>query len=84
MVLLAVVASPRPLHAEQVPPPPPKEAGAPGPASVGWDPAVRHGTLPNGLRYVLKRSSWEPGRLAARMVLGAGTASERDDERGLA
>jgi len=65
---------------------------APAPAA-GWpqassdipaDPAIRFGTLANGMRYAIMRNATPPGQAALRMRIDAGSLSERDDQKGLA
>src|SRR3569623_1396091 len=48
------------------------------------DPAVRFGTLPNGLRYAIMHNETPSDGVAMRMRIGAGALQERDDEQGLA
>jgi len=48
------------------------------------DPAVRWGTLPNGLRYAVRPNAEPKGRVSLRLLVAAGSLHERDDERGLA
>ncbi|WP_138223141.1 M16 family metallopeptidase [Nibricoccus aquaticus] len=48
------------------------------------DPALIQGTLPNGLRYVIRRNAEPRDRVTLRLVVAAGALHERDDERGLA
>ncbi|MGC4071256.1 MAG: insulinase family protein [Nibricoccus sp.] len=48
------------------------------------DPAIVQGTLPNGLRYVIRRNAEPRDRVTLRLVVAAGALQERDDERGLA
>jgi zinc protease len=48
------------------------------------DPALIQGTLPNGLRYVIRRNAEPRDRVTLRLVVAAGSLHERDDERGLA
>ena len=48
------------------------------------DPAVVQGTLPNGLRYVIRRNQEPRDRVTLRLLVAAGSLHERDDERGLA
>ncbi len=49
------------------------------------DPALRFGTLPNGMRYAIRQQHHAPGR-ACRCVSVSTTGSlmERDDEQGIA
>ncbi len=67
--------------------------GAAGAAAAPWaavpsdqapDPALRAGTLPNGLRYVILPNAEPRGRVSLRLLVSAGSLQERDDERGLA
>src|SRR3982751_3670392 len=48
------------------------------------DPAVRFGTLPNGLRYAIMHNETPSDGVAMRMRIGAGSIAERDEEQGLA
>lgn len=48
------------------------------------DPAIRFGTLPNGLRYAIKPNAEPRGRTVLRLLVLTGSLHERDDERGLA
>lgn len=57
--------------------------GAPT-APIPLDPAVRAGTLPNGLRYVVRRNARPKDRVELRLVINAGSVLEDDDQRGLA
>ncbi len=54
------------------------------PDSLGWDPAIRRGTLDNGLSYLVERVTIPPGRIEVRLIVAGGSSLERDDERGLA
>jgi zinc protease len=61
--------------------------GAQAPASsapVPRDPAVRAGTLPNGLRYLIRRNGKPEKRAELRLVVNAGSILETDAQRGLA
>ncbi|HEX7122037.1 MAG TPA: pitrilysin family protein, partial [Gemmatimonadaceae bacterium] len=53
-------------------------------AVIPLDSAVRHGTLPNGLRYYVRRNSRPENRLELRLVVNAGSVLEDDDQKGLA
>lgn len=55
-----------------------------GGAPLPNDPSMVVGRLPNGLRYVIKPHAGTPGRLALRLVVGAGSLSEPDHARGAA
>ncbi|HEX2853565.1 MAG TPA: insulinase family protein [Opitutaceae bacterium] len=62
-------------------------AAAPWPAvesDLTPDPAVRWGTLPNGLRYAILPNAEPKGRVSLRLLVSVGSLHERDDERGLA
>jgi zinc protease len=48
------------------------------------DPAVRFGTLPNGLRYAIQHNETPSDGVAMRMRIGSGSLQERDEEQGLA
>lgn len=48
------------------------------------DPAVRTGTLPNGLRYYIRQNKKPESRAELRLVVNAGSVLENDDQRGLA
>jgi len=48
------------------------------------DPAVRFGTLPNGLRYAIQHNETPSDGVAMRMRIGSGSLDERDEEQGLA
>jgi zinc protease len=48
------------------------------------DPAVKIGTLPNGLRYYIRTNRKPEHRAELRLVVNAGSVLEDDDQRGLA
>ncbi|HNW42439.1 MAG TPA: insulinase family protein, partial [Opitutaceae bacterium] len=48
------------------------------------DPAARFGTLPNGVRYVIRANAEPKGRAALRFVVLAGSFMETERERGIA
>jgi zinc protease len=48
------------------------------------DPALIQGTLPNGLRYLIRRNTEPRDRVTLRLVVAVGSLQERDDERGIA
>lgn len=48
------------------------------------DSALRSGTLPNGLRYVLRHHDYPAKRAEARLVINAGSVYEDDDQLGVA
>lgn len=53
-------------------------------ARLPVDPAVRTGTLPNGLRFYVRRNSRPEARVELRLVINAGSILEDDDQQGLA
>ena len=53
-------------------------------AALGTDPALRLGTLPNGLRYYIRTNRQPEQRAELRLVVNAGSVLEDDDQRGLA
>ena len=53
-------------------------------AALPVDPAVRIGTLPNGIRYYIRRNAKPEQRAELRLVVNAGSILEDDDQRGLA
>lgn len=57
-----------------------QDPGAPLPL----DPAIRTGTLPNGLAFFIRRNTLPENRAALRLVVKAGSIDEADDQRGLA
>ena len=79
---------------DKAPPAPREETRAPTlPAATAWpqaasdiapDPAVRFGTLPNGMRYALQRSASPPGQASIRLRFDAGSMMETDAQQGLA
>jgi zinc protease len=48
------------------------------------DPAVKVGTLPNGLRYYIRKNDKPEKRVELRLVVNAGSVLEENDQRGLA
>lgn len=48
------------------------------------DPEVRFGTLPNGMRYAIRRNATPPGEASLRLRIDAGSLHEAQDQRGLA
>ncbi len=53
-------------------------------APIPVDAAVRTGTLPNGLRYYIRRNSYPEHRAELRLVIHAGSILEDPDQQGLA
>jgi len=48
------------------------------------DPAVRTGSLPNGLRYFIRRNARPANRVSLRLAVDVGSIQEEADQRGLA
>ena len=48
------------------------------------DPAIRTGTLPNGLTFFIRHNDQPDNRVALRLVVKAGSIDEADDQLGLA
>ena len=53
-------------------------------AVVPVDPRITVGTLPNGMRYYIRKNQQPQGRAELRLVVNAGSILEDDDQRGLA
>ncbi|MBH1999139.1 MAG: insulinase family protein [Sphingomonadaceae bacterium] len=53
-------------------------------SDVPIDPAWRFGTLPNGLRYAIRRNGVPPGQVSVRLRIDAGSLMEHADELGYA
>ncbi|MCC4254556.1 MAG: insulinase family protein [Pseudomonadota bacterium] len=90
---LLLAGAPQSLAAEAQPAAAPVEQGA-GKAQVRpWlyensdvpiDAAWRFGTLPNGLRYAVRRNGVPPGQVSVRLRMDVGSLMERDNEQGYA
>ena len=52
--------------------------------ALPFDPAVRQGTLDNGLRYYVRANTEPEGRAELRLAVDAGSVLEAEDQRGLA
>jgi zinc protease len=48
------------------------------------DPAIRFGTLPNGMHYALRHNATPPGQASLRLRIAAGSMMETDERQGLA
>jgi zinc protease len=59
-------------------------AAAQEPTPLALDPAIRTGTLPNGLTFFIRQNAQPEKRAALRLVVKAGSIDEADDQRGLA
>ena len=53
-------------------------------SDIAPDPAWKFGTLPNGLRYAVRRNAEPAGQVSIRLRIKAGSLHERDEERGWA
>jgi zinc protease len=53
-------------------------------SDIARDPAWRFGTLPNGLRYAVRRNPLPEGQVSIRVRIDAGALHEQDNERGWA
>src|SRR6186997_1539082 len=53
-------------------------------APLALDPAVRQGTLSNGLTFLVRRNAQPEKRAFLRLAVKAGSIDEADDQRGLA
>ncbi|TXC74420.1 insulinase family protein [Sphingorhabdus soli] len=51
---------------------------------IAPDPAVRYGTLPNGMKYAILRNATPKDSASVRMRVDFGSIAESDDEQGLA
>ena len=54
------------------------------PTLLRWDPAIRYGQLPNGLRYAVERNTTPKGAVSLRLGIAVGSFDEADAERGAA
>lgn len=59
-------------------------AGQPANQPLPFDPAVRVGVLPNGMRYYIRENHKPENRAELRLVINAGSVLEDADQRGLA
>jgi len=53
-------------------------------SDIARDPAWRLGTLPNGMRYAVRRNALPAGQVSIRVRIDAGSLHEADNERGWA
>lgn len=56
----------------------------PYPNAIHWDPAIRHGVLPNGLRYAVMHNATPSGGVSIRLGVDVGALDEHSDELGAA
>src|SRR5829696_10353706 len=52
--------------------------------TIPFDPAVRTGTLPNGLKYYVRKNARPANRVLLRLAVKTGSIDEADDQQGLA
>lgn len=64
--------------------PPPNSVWPQSVSDLPPDPAVRFGTLPNGMRYALLRNITPPGQVSFRLRMGVGSIEETKSEQGIA
>ncbi len=53
-------------------------------SDLKMDPTVKFGTLPNGLRYVVRANKEPKNRASLRLLVEAGAVHEKDNQQGLA
>lgn len=53
-------------------------------SDIPHDPEWRFGTLPNGLRYAVRKNGVPPGQVAIRLRMDVGALMERESEKGFA
>ncbi|MDK2767678.1 MAG: insulinase family protein [Sphingomonas sp.] len=53
-------------------------------SDIVHDPEWRFGTLPNGLRYAVRKNGVPPGQVAVRLHIAVGSLMEQDSEKGFA
>ena len=53
-------------------------------SDVPQDPEWRFGTLPNGLRYAVRKNGVPPGQVSIRLRMDVGSLMERESEKGFA
>ncbi len=84
-LLAAAVAAAVSLHGIAQAQAAPAALGLPAdPNLLRWDPTIRYGVLPNGLRYAVQHNALPKGGVALRLGIGVGSYDEADDERGAA
>jgi zinc protease len=74
-----------PLAGRQAQPaPPPTQAVPSAQQSIPFDSAVTTGTLPNGLKYYVRKNTRPANRVLLRLAVKTGSLEEADDQQGLA
>src|SRR3954468_16600226 len=81
LVTLLVTLSLAPIAAQQPQQSPPAVALD---AKLPFDAAVRTGTLPNGLKYYVRKNARPANRVLLRLAVKTGSLDEADDQQGLA
>src|SRR3954471_3601530 len=80
LAMLVPVVAPR-LLAQQTPAAQPSVDPQ---AILPLDPTIRTGTLPNGLKYFIRRNGRPEKRVSLRLAVKTGSLEEADDQQGLA
>ena len=83
VLLLTSAVHVQDVRAQAVAPAAPPPAFAPA-DKLPFDPAVTTGTLPNGLRYYIRRNGKPEQRVLMQLAVKAGSIDEADDQQGLA
>lgn len=83
LAAILAIALPIGAHAQPAAKAPPRDSFALA-APLPFDPAVKMGTLPNGIRYYIRKNARPEKRAELRLVVNAGSILEDDDQRGLA
>ena len=85
LIVLTIAALAQPLStAWAQPATSPASSGISPTSVIPFDPAVTMATLPNGLRYYVRRNSRPEKRLMIQLVVKAGSVDETDKQQGLA
>jgi hypothetical protein len=84
-VTFFVTAALAPIAARQAAPQaPPLPAPPPLTQTIPFDAAVRTATLPNGLKYYVRKNARPANRVLLRLAVKTGSLDEADDQQGLA
>jgi zinc protease len=73
-----------PIMARQAAPQPAAPAAPNLAQTIPFDAAVRTGTLPNGLKYYVRKNARPANRVLLRLAVKTGSLDEADDQQGLA
>jgi zinc protease len=82
LITLLVTLSPG-IRAQQAAPQPPAHTFA-ATDTIPFDQAVKTGTLPNGLKYYVRKNGRPANRVLLRLAVKTGSLDEADDQQGLA